>query len=320
MNGIPEIYNLTEETPVILAPMAGISDSPYRRLTRRMGSAFSFTEFVSTAGLTRNNAKTHSMFRFHPEERPIVFQIFGNDPETILRGALTAEELGPDAVDLNMGCSVNKVALKGSGAGLLRDPLKAGKIIESLVKNLKVPVSAKIRLGWSAGTRNYLEVSHILQESGASLISVHGRTRDQAYGGKADWEAIGEIAASLRIPVLGNGDITDFQTAEIYKNKYGVAGILIGRAAIGNPWIFSGRRRDEISFPELTGTIRTHLHLMQEFYEEEYALKLFRKHAVKYLRGFPGAGALRDELVREENASVFLEKINALAERVPAAV
>lgn len=287
--------------------MAGFSDSPYRRIARRMGSGFSFTEFVSTDGIFRGNLKSLDMFRFHESERPIVFQVFGNDENTIIEAAKSVRELGPDAIDLNMGCSVRKVAMKGSGAGLLRDPLKVGRIIEGMVKELDIPVSAKIRLGWSSGEKNYMEILKILEESGVSLVSVHGRTKDQGYSGQADWNAIGEIKAKAKVPILGNGDITDVATAKRRMRETGVDGVLIGRAAIGNPWIFSGRDREDVPVDEVVSMILEHLDRMIEFYDEPHGLRLFRKHVVKYMRLFPGASNFRNRLVRCEDPGEFRE-------------
>lgn len=309
-----KIGNISIPGDVILAPMAGITDSPYRRICRRMGSAYSFTEFVSTDGLTRGNIKSLRMLRYHEEERPLVFQIFGNNPDVIVDAAKLIEELGPDAIDLNMGCSVRKVALKGSGAGLLLDPPRAGRIIEGMVKNLRIPVTAKIRLGWNQSSRNYRDVARILESSGVSLLSVHGRTRDQAYGGRSDWDAIGEIKSVVSIPVLGNGDIESHADARAKIRTYGVDGVLIGRAAIGNPWIFQ-HRDTEPSLEEVVGMMLSHLQSMTEFYGEEHGLRLFRKHAVKYVRGVPGASETRKALVTSTSTVSFREICQRMLDR-----
>ncbi len=299
------VGNVPVKGRLILAPMAGFSDSPYRDLTHEMGSAMSYSEFVSTDGISRGNQKSIKLFRFLESERPVVFQIFGNDAKTIVEAAKIVQDLGPDIIDLNMGCSVRKVAMKGSGAGLLRNPLEAGRIMEELAKNLSIPVTAKIRLGWSSSQRNYLEVARILEQSGASLIAVHGRTKDQAYTGKADWNAIGEIKARAGIPVLGNGDITSAREAEQRINEFKVDGVLIGRAAIGNPWIFSGVERENVPLPEVIAVMRRHLQAMVRFYDLPYGLTLFRKHAVKYLRLFDGAASYRSRLVRTDSLEEF---------------
>ena len=281
--------------------MAGISDSPYRLLCRRFGAGFSFTEFVSSDALSHGSQKSLAMFRFEPEERPVIFQIFGKDESVIVNAARIAESLRPDVLDLNMGCSVNKVAMKGAGAGLLRDPVKAGRIIQSLRRSLGIPVTAKIRLGWDDSSRNYRDVARILEDAGVAMLSVHGRTRAQAYKGRADWDAIGEIKNLVSIPVLGNGDVQSHGEALERKRDYGVDGVLVGRGAIGNPWLFSGRDKDGIALAELLDVMLAHLGVMEEFYES--GVILFRKHAARYLHGFPGARALRSRMMAAEGAA-----------------
>lgn len=295
---------------VILSPMAGISDSPYRQITRIAGSAFSFTEFVSTDGISRNSKKSIDLFRFNEIERPIFFQIFGNKLEVITEAAKIIEELRPDVIDLNMGCSVTKVAHKGSGAGLLRNPLYAGKIIESISRSVKVPVTAKIRLGWDQNSLNYREVVHILQESGAKAISVHGRTKSMGYTGSADWNAIAEIKSFAKVPIFGNGDIQSHLEAKKRIHESGVDAVLIGRAAIGNPWIFSGVDKSILKFSKIREGIFRHLKLMTEFYGENHGLVLFRKHVSKYLRGFFGISELRGKLVTTTDLNEFALHLN----------
>lgn len=297
---------------VALSPMAGISDSPYRKITRRLGSAVSFTEFVSTEGLRRGNRKTIDMFRYTESERPLIFQIFGRNPESIIEAALIAEEMGPDIIDLNMGCSVKKVALKGAGAGLLRDPILVSRIVSGMVKALRVPVTAKIRLGWSGKEKNYREIVKSLEESGISMISVHGRTRDQGYKGYSDWNTIGDIKSRASVPILGNGDVLSHSDAKERIARYGVDGVLIGRAAIGNPWIFSGRDRSAVSVHEVVELVLEHLNDMLTFYGEKHGLKLFRKHVVKYMRGFSGAGDVRNRLVTTDSVEEFRDICNSL--------
>ena len=300
------------QKPVVLAPMAGVSDSPFRGIARRMGSAFTYTEFVSTDGIVRKNRKSLDLFRFSREERPIVFQIFGSDPNTIEEATRILQDLEPDGIDLNMGCSVRKVALKGAGAALLQDPAKAGRIVERMVSISRVPVSAKIRLGWNASKRNYLEVARILEESGVSMIAVHGRTRDQAYGGLADWDAIGEIRSSAGIPIYGNGDIDSLETARSRIRTYGVDGVLIGRAATGNPWIFQSD--EPVPINERIALMLEHLEKMVQFYGGAQGLRLFRKHAVKYVRSIPGAAVLRARLVTTEDRSEFEALVRSMGE------
>ncbi|PJZ54293.1 tRNA dihydrouridine synthase DusB [Leptospira adleri] len=297
------IGNVTIPGRISLSPMAGISDSPTRRICRKFGAAFSYTEFVNTDELVHRAPKALKMFRFHPEERPITFQIFGNRLEIIAEASEIIQELKPDIIDLNMGCSTRKVSLRGAGAGLLRRPVLAGKIIEAMKKRVNVPVTAKIRIGWDSTSRNYLEVSKILEESGADALTVHGRTKEMAYTGLADWNAIGEIKVNRRIPIFGNGDIKSFQEANSKIQEYGLDGVLIGRSAIGNPWIFSEIKKNELSWSDVSEVILQHLRWMIDDFGEEFGLVLFRKHLVKYLTGLDFDQAWKTELleIREWN-------------------
>lgn len=292
-----QIGNVTIPGRISLSPMAGISDSPTRRICRKFGAAFSYTEFVNTDELVHRAPKALKMFRFHPEERPITFQIFGNRLEIIAEAAEIIQELKPDIIDLNMGCSTRKVSLRGAGAGLLRRPVLAGKIIEAMKKRVKVPVTAKIRIGWDSTSLNYLEVSKILEESGADALTVHGRTKEMAYTGLADWNAIGEIKAQRKIPIFGNGDIKSFQEANSKIQEYGLDGVLIGRSAIGNPWIFSEIKKEELSWSDVSEVILQHLRWMIEDFGEEFGLLLFRKHLVKYLNGLEFDPAWKSKLL-----------------------
>ncbi|EMJ66943.1 tRNA dihydrouridine synthase DusB [Leptospira sp. P2653] len=279
------IGDVTIPGRISLSPMAGISDSPTRRICRKFGAAFSYTEFVNTDELVHRAPKAFKIFRFHPEERPITFQIFGNRLEIIAEAAEIIQELKPDIIDLNMGCSTRKVSLRGAGAGLLRKPALAGKIIEAIKKRVNVPVTAKIRIGWDSESRNYLEVSKILEESGVSALTVHGRTKEMAYTGLADWDAIGEVKARRKIPVFGNGDIKSYEEANSRMRKYNLDGVLIGRNAIGNPWIFSKIKKEELYWSEILEVILEHVRWMIQDFGEEFGLVLFRKHLVKYLNG-----------------------------------
>ncbi|MBE7412820.1 MAG: tRNA dihydrouridine synthase DusB [Leptospiraceae bacterium] len=304
------VGNVKIQGDIILSPMAGFSDSPYRQITREFGSAFSFTEFVSTDGISRGSKKSIDLFRFQESERPIFFQIFGNKLDVITEAAKIIEDLNPDVIDLNMGCSVTKVAHKGSGAGLLKNPAYAGKIIESLSKNVKLPITAKIRLGWDHKSLNYKEVVTALEESGVKAISVHGRTKSMGYTGKADWNAIAEIKSFAKVPIFGNGDIQTYKEAKDRINETGVDAVLIGRAAIGNPWIFKGIEKSNLKFSEIREGIYRHLKLMLGFYGERQGLILFRKHVSKYLRGFFGIADLRDKLVTVTDLKDFYILLN----------
>ncbi|BDA77077.1 tRNA-dihydrouridine synthase [Leptospira kobayashii] len=304
-----KVGNVEIKGDVTLSPMAGISDSPYRRIARRYGSAFSYTEFVSTEQILLGNQKSIDMFRFKEIERPISFQIFGSDLNTVVEAAKRIEPLGPDIIDLNMGCSVSKVSHHGSGAGLLRNLPLAGQMIEGIRKSVSVPVTAKIRLGWDEENLNYKESVHILQESGVSAISVHGRTKSMAYTGKADWESIGDIKSFAKVPIFGNGDVASYGEAKEKIRKYKVDLVLIGRKAIGNPWIFSERDKSSVSFAEIKKVVIEHLLTMLDFYpsDDDYGLILFRKHFAKYVEGTNFPKDLKSQMLQTNSLNMFLQ-------------
>jgi len=268
----------------VLSPMAGISDMPYRTLCREMGSVFSFSEFISADSLYRANARSAKMVTFSERERPMVIQIFGSDPDIIVEAAKIVEQYQPDGIDINLGCSVRKIAGRGAGSALLAKPEQIKIIFQKLKRSVKLPVSAKIRLGVNAKQKNFLEIGQILESEGAWAVFVHGRTASMAYTGVADWDSIGELKNTLSIPVFGNGDIQSYEEGVKKIDQYGVDGVLIGRAAIGNPWIFSGKDIRNIQYQERLPVILRHFHLMVDHYGEEFAVLLFRKHLVKYLK------------------------------------
>ncbi|MDF3821586.1 tRNA-dihydrouridine synthase [Leptospira sp. 96542] len=308
-----KIGNVEISGEVSLSPMAGISDSPYRQITKKYGAAFSYTEFVSTEQLLLGNQKSIDMFRFLEFERPIVFQIFGSDLETVVEASKIAAALKPDIIDLNMGCSVAKVSQHGSGAGLLRNIKLAGQMIEGIRKNTSLPVSAKIRLGWDENSLNYFETLRVLEGSGVSAISVHGRTKSMGYTGMANWDAITEIKNKASVPIYGNGDVSSYQEALEKKQKTGVDLVLIGRKAIGNPWIFSDTNKVNVDWITIKSQILEHLNLMLDFYpsEDEYGLVLFRKHFVKYMDGLLFPQDLKQSLLRETKVDLFKEKLDS---------
>ncbi len=310
---------------LVLSPMAGYSDMPYRLICREHGSAMSYTEFVPAEAVLHGNHKTLRMLRFDPGERPVVFQFFGSDEIALETAARRLEELGADVIDLNMGCSVSNVAGRGAGAGLLRDPAKIGRIFRRLTQAVSIPVTGKIRLGWDDDSRNSREVARVLEDSGAALIAVHGRTKAQAYGGQADWDAIAEVKRTVKIPVVGNGDVKTVADIERIRRHTGCDAVMIGRAAIGNPWIFRRRDREQVSLADQVVLVRRHLALMLDFYGFERGLILFRKHVVKYVKGVPGAADLHQRMMACEEADRFVDLIaeweagvNGSATNVPA--
>jgi nifR3 family TIM-barrel protein len=277
----------------VLSPMDGYSDLPFRLICRELGSAMSYTEFVSVDEYLSNVKRAARKLKFDPSERPMTFQIYGHDEERLVEVAGRIEKLGPDIIDLNMGCWVNSISGRGAGAGLLREPAKIRRIFARLTQTLKVPVTGKIRLGWDEASRNFLEVARTLEDSGASLIAVHGRTKTQGYKGNADWDAIAEVKAAVRIPVLGSGDVRTVADIERMKQQTGVDAVMIGRAAIGNPWLFARKDRSQVTPSEIVKLMRRHLALNIDFYGEEGGLLLFRKHAARYIPNTAADRALR---------------------------
>ena len=320
---------MVREVPIygdlVLSPMAGFSDLPYRLIARDFGSAMGYTEFVSVDGLLQGNERTRRMLDFDPSEYPITFQVFGSSEDKIVEACKVIEPLGPTLIDLNMGCSVAKVSGRGAGAALLCEPEKIGRIFARLSKELSIPITGKIRLGWDDKSRNYLTVAKTLEDNGAALIAVHGRTKAQAYTGVADWSAIAEVKQAVKIPVLGNGDVKCVADINRIKQQTGCDGVMIGRAAIGNPWIFSRKDRHQVTFEEKAGLIRRHLSLMLDYYGNPHGLILFRKHVVKYITEIHGAATMRENFVTASTAEAFIgileeaEAQNAAAYQLKAA-
>ncbi len=282
-----------------LAPMAGYSDVPYRALCRAYGSAMNYTEFVPVEGLLGKKRDNRFWRRLDKkeDETPVVFQIFGNDAQRILDAALRIQELAPDIIDINMGCSTRRVSGRGAGVGMMPQPQLVAETFRLLSANLEVPVSGKIRLGWDEEQRNFAEIARIMEENGAALIAMHARTKTQKYGGQADWDAIGELRSQVSVPVLGNGDVRAPEDIQRLKERTGCDGVLIGRAAVGNPWIFSGRKKETLGAPEILHGVRLHAREMVSYYGERYGLTLFRKHLKQYLAGLPQAQLLLPDLL-----------------------
>jgi nifR3 family TIM-barrel protein len=291
VSGIP-IYGES-----ILAPMDGVSDWPFRSMCRRVGSALSYTEFVRAEDVLEGKASVFKKLTYDESERPVAFQIYGNDPDQIVEASLHIQELRPDTIDLNMGCPEKKVANRGAGVGMMRTPLKIARTIRKLVKALDIPVTGKMRIGWE-DCKTYKLVARIVQEEGGSLIAIHGRTKEQGYRGCADWDAIAEVKAAVKIPVVGNGDVRTVEDVVRMQAHTGCDAVMIGRGAMSNPWIFSGRDRDEVPVEEVREFMREHLQRNIEFYGEEDGQRLFRKYVAQYLM-------LKRHLTREERREVL---------------
>ena len=301
------LHNIPITGNLILAPMDGISDSPFRRITRSFGSAISYSEFINAQEVLSGSPNLKHQVRFSDEERPLIFQIYDDEPDRILS---TAQKLladyRPDAIDVNMGCSVRRVSRRGAGAGLLQFPNKIARIISSLKASLPIPVTAKIRLGWDEKQRNYLQIGKIIEESGASLIAVHARTKEQGYRGKADWDAIAELKSALSIPIIGNGDVQSVRDIDKMLQHTHCDAVMIGRAAVGNPWIFQRIDKRSVPAEEIKNIICAHLDLSLSFYGAEDGLIRFRKHAKRYLDHLPVSKAKLQALLTSETPQQFL--------------
>ena len=306
------IKNLPIPGNLILSPMDGYSDLPFRSICRELGSALSYTEFINALDILQGHPFVAEKLAFLPEERPVVFQIFDSEPERLLEAALRIQERQPDVIDINMGCSARSVSGRGAGAGLLREPEKIARIFSLLSRALEVPVTGKIRLGWDNTSRNYLEVARAVEENGGQLIAVHARTRAQKYQGQADWNAIAEIKAAVKIPVIGNGDVRCVADIDRLLSFTGCDGVMIGRAAIGNPWIFSHLDREQVTTAQVRQVLLKHLQRMLDFYGEDRGLVLFRKHANRYLSPLGLEQATRQELLTASQPAEFVSFIHQI--------
>ena len=295
------------EFPLFLAPMEDITDSPFRSICKGFGADVLITEFVSSEGLVHDACKSKKKMTFQEEERPLGIQIFGHSIDSMQRATEMAETLNPDFIDINFGCPVRKVVMKGGGAALLNDLPKMIRMTETVVKSTKLPVTVKTRLGWDEKHKNILEIAESLQDSGIQAITIHGRTRNQLYGGTADWTLIGEVKNNPRIhiPVIGNGDVTSAIVAKEKRDRYGVDGIMIGRAATGNPWLFreikayleKGELIDPPGISERIGITKTHLKRSIEYKGKISTLFEMRKFYSGYFKGIPDFKKHRMRLV-----------------------
>ncbi len=266
------------------------------------------TELVSVEGIVRHNPKTVALLKFTEAERPIAIQIFGHNPATMGEAAAAAETYRPDMIDINLGCPARKVCGSGNGAALLKDPALICRITESVVKSTGLPVTAKIRTGWDSRSRNYLDVVHALEDGGVSFITVHGRTREQQYEGLADWNAIREIREKAKVPIIGNGDIDSHEKAGEMMRFSGCDAVMIGRGALGNPWIFSGIKPGTA---EILEQVKLHLKMMIDEYGD-WGVHMMRKHIVKYIHGVKNAARVRHSIVLATGYDEILDILKVL--------
>jgi nifR3 family TIM-barrel protein len=291
--------------PFILAPMAGITNSPFRRLMRRRQSSVVISELVSATGLAYDSQKTKDLLAFHDEERVVGLQIFGEDTKDLVLACQYVQTLGADFVDLNLGCPVPKVVKKGAGSAMCRDPIGLGKTLKAMVDGCKIPVTIKIRTGWDATSRNALDVVKCAADAGVRWVAIHGRTRAQGYSGEADWDFIGDVKAKSPIPIIGNGDISTAEQAVARMRDYGVDAVLIGRGALRNPFIFEQAyalwRGEEFRMPgaeDYVQIMREQQQLLHETFNPRAAMIHARKFLAWYSAGFPGGSEFRSKVFK----------------------
>jgi tRNA-dihydrouridine synthase B len=308
--------------PLLLAPMEDVSDPPFRAVCKDNGADLMYTEFISSEGLIRDAIKSRKKLDIFDYERPVGIQIFGGDEDSLALAAKIVEVTNPDLLDINFGCPVKKVALRGAGAGVLKDIDLMVRLTSAVVKSTSLPVTVKTRLGWDSNSLNIEEVAERLQDVGIKALAIHGRTRTQMYKGEADWTLIGKVKNNPRIsiPIFGNGDIDSPEKAVEYKNRYGVDGIMIGRAAIGYPWIFNeikhfvktGEHLAPPTTEERVNVARKHLHKSVEWKGPIVGINEMRRHYANYLKGLPNIKEFRNRLVTLST----VEEVDAVLDEV----
>jgi tRNA-dihydrouridine synthase B len=305
------------QSELILAPMDGICDIPFRRLCRRFGSGMSYIPFLHASQLLATKQEKNPSLLFTPEERPIIIQLYDSSEENIILAAQNLLKAQPDAIDINMGCSIRSISARGAGAGMLRDPAKIARIIRRLSSMLEIPITVKIRIGWDSKNLNSLEIARTIEENGGALIAVHGRTRQQRFSGLADWDSIAAIKQEVSIPVIGNGDVRTIADIQRMKSHTGCDAIMIGRAAIGNPWIFEPRARSSVTQSEVGEVIGEHLENMLLRYEPYKAISRFRKHLVRYVEPHALPDNLRLHLLTSDHLNSLLELLDQAGFAIP---
>jgi len=308
--------------PLLLAPMEDVSDPPFRHVCKQQGADMLYTEFISSEGLIRDAAKSLKKLDIFEHERPIGIQLFGSSIESMREAAIIAEKVNPNLIDINYGCPVKKVACRGAGAALLQDIPKMVSMTAEIVKSVKLPVTVKTRLGWDDSTKNIVEVAERLQDIGIQALTIHGRTRKQLYKGPADWTLIGEVKNNSRIniPIFGNGDVDSPERALEMKNRYGVDGVMIGRAGIGYPWIFreikhylkTGETLPPPTLEERIEVCRTHLQKSIEWKGEVLGILEMRRHYASYFKGMENFKEFRMKLVTNDSYSQILEILDTI--------
>ena len=315
-----KIGNVALENNVFLAPMAGVTDLPFRILCKEMGCGLVYSEMVSAKGILYDNKNTTELLEVDPKERPVAVQLFGSDPEILGAMAKKIEEYPIDIIDVNMGCPAPKIVKNGEGSCLMKTPELVGKIVRSLVESQKKPVTIKFRKGFDEEHINAVEIAKIAEANGASAVAVHGRTREQFYSGKADWDIIRQVKEAVSIPVIGNGDILTADDVIRMQDETNCDGFMIARGAEGNPWIFkqilhyfeTGKKLEKPSFAEVTDMILRHAQMQIGFKGEYTGIREMRKHAAWYTAGYKNSSRLRAKICEVEN----YEQLQALFEEV----
>ena len=304
-----KIGNVLLENSYVLGPMAGVTDLPFRLLCKEQGAGLLCMEMVSAKGIFYNHKNTESLLQIHPEEVPVSLQFFGSDPKIVSEMAKRVEERPFSILDINMGCPVPKVVRNGEGSALMKNPKLVYELVSATVKAIKKPVTVKIRKGFDDEHINAVEIAKIIEEAGAAAVAVHGRTREQYYSGKADWEIIRQVKEAVSIPVIGNGDVTSGEKAIAMREQTGCDGVMIARGAQGNPWIFSelleyertGRLPDRPDVEEIKQTMLRHARLQIEYKGDFTGIREMRKHVAWYTKGLHGAARLRDQINQVES-------------------
>ena len=304
-----KIGNVLLENSYVLGPMAGVTDLPFRLLCKEQGAGLLCMEMVSAKGIFYNNKNTESLLQIHPKEVPVSLQLFGSDPKIVSEMAKRIEERPISILDINMGCPVPKVVRNGEGSALMKNPKLVYELVSATVKAIKKPVTVKIRKGFDDEHVNAVEIAKIIEEAGAAAVAVHGRTREQYYSGKADWEIIRQVKEAVSIPVIGNGDVTSGEQAIAMRKQTGCDGVMIARGAQGNPWIFSelleyektGELPDRPDVEEIKKTMLRHAKLQIEYKGDFTGIREMRKHVAWYTKGLHGAARLRDQINQVES-------------------
>ncbi len=315
-----KIGNVEFDNPYILAPMAGVTDLPFRLLCREQGAGLLCMEMVSAKAIQYNNKNTKALLEIHPEEKPVSLQLFGSEPDTISEIAKQIEELPFAVLDINMGCPVQKIVRNGEGSALMKNPKRVHEIVSETVKAIQKPVTVKIRKGFDDSSINAVEIAKIIEDAGASAVAVHGRTREQFYSGKADWDIIRQVKEAVAIPVIGNGDVVSGESAIAMMQQTGCDGVMIGRGAQGNPWIFSellayertGVLPERPSLEEIKKMMLRHAKLQLQYKGEYLGIREMRKHVSWYTSGLPNSAKLRAKINAVESFQELEEMLSTL--------